>query len=101
MLERITVLMQRAHIIVKGLVQGVYFRAFTKEAADHLGLIGWVRNLPDGSVEAVTEGEEQILKEFVLCLKKGPLKARVDEVQIEYSVAKKEFSGFCIRREHI
>ncbi len=98
MLEKTKSLMQRAHIIVKGLVQGVYFRAFTKEAADHLGLLGWVRNLPDGSVEAVTEGEEKILKEFVSYLKKGPLKARVDEVQIHYSVAKKEFSGFCICR---
>lgn len=98
MLEGTRSLMQRAHIIVKGLVQGVYFRAFTKEAADHLGLRGWARNLHDGSVEAVTEGEEPILKEFVSYLKKGPLKARVDEVQIEYSDAKNKFLDFCIRR---
>lgn len=90
--------MQRAHIIVKGLVQGVYFRAFTKETADRLGLSGWVRNLPDGSVEAIAEGEEQVLKEFVSGLKKGPPKSCVYKVQIEYSDAKNEFLGFCIRR---
>ncbi|MCK4555333.1 MAG: acylphosphatase [Candidatus Aenigmarchaeota archaeon] len=90
--------MQRAHIIVKGLVQGVFFRAFTKETADRLGLSGWVRNLADGSVEVVAEGEEQALKEFVSCLKKGPPKSCVDKVQIEYSGAKNEFIGFCISR---
>ncbi len=98
MLERTTVLMQRAHIIVKGIVQGVYFRAFTKETADRLGISGWVRNLPNSSVEAVAEGEEQALKEFVSRLKKGPSKSCVDKVQIEYSGAKNEFIGFCISR---
>ena len=98
MLEKTKSLMQRIHIIVKGRVQGVYFRAFTKDAGDHLGLMGWVRNLFDGSVEAVAEGEELLLKEFVSYLKKGPLKACVDEVQIEYSDAKNEFLDFCIRR---
>lgn len=98
MLEITKGLMQRVHIIVNGLVQGVYFRAFTKETADRLGLSGWVRNLPNGSVEAIAEGEEQILKDFVSDLKKGSLKARVDEVQIEHSDAKKEFPDFCILR---
>lgn len=90
--------MKRAHIIVAGLVQGVFFRAFTKEVADRLKISGWVRNIPDGSVEAVAEGSELALKEFVSELKRGPPKARVDKAAVEYSVAKSEFFGFEIRR---
>jgi len=51
--------MKRAHLFISGKVQGVFFRAFTKEVADSLGLKGWVRNLTDGRVEAVFEGEEK------------------------------------------
>lgn len=90
--------MNRAHIIVKGLVQGVFFRAFTKQTADRLKISGWVRNSPDGSVEAVAEGEDEALKEFVSLLKAGPPKARVDKADVEYSKAKEEFLGFEIRR---
>ena len=49
----------RAHVVVHGLVQGVWFRASTKDEADRLGVSGWVRNLSDGSVEAVFEGEKK------------------------------------------
>lgn len=90
--------MKRVHIIVTGLVQGVFFRAFTKETADRLKISGWVRNLPDGSVEAVAEGSEKVLEEFISELKKGPPKARVDKATVEYSGAKNEFFGFEIRR---
>lgn len=84
-------------MIVTGLVQGVFFRAFAKETADRLNIAGWVRNLADGSVEIVAEGKESVLDGFVSALKKGPPKSRVDKVRIDYADAKNEFSGFTVR----
>ena len=55
----------RAHVVIRGLVQGVWFRASTKDEADRLGVSGWVRNLSDGSVEAVFEGEKKKVEEIV------------------------------------
>ena len=55
----------RAHVVVNGRVQGVFFRAATKREAESLGVKGWVRNLPDGKVEAVFEGEEDVVKMLV------------------------------------
>jgi len=71
----------RAHVIVKGLVQGVFFRAFTREVASSLGLKGWVRNLWDGSVEAVLEGPKDRIELALERLKEGPPSARVQELQ--------------------
>lgn len=71
------------HIVVRGKVQGVFFRATTAETARGLGLSGWVRNSPDGSVEVMVKGEEEKLKELMEFCHKGPPLARVTEVLVE------------------
>jgi acylphosphatase len=63
---------RRVSIIVKGLVQGVYFRYFTHEAALKIGISGWVRNLPDGNVEIEAQGTEDKLELFLKQVRKGP-----------------------------
>ncbi len=74
----------RAHVFFSGRVQGVFFRAFTKENADKLGVDGWVRNLSDGRVEAVFEGPKDKVEELIyLCRYRHP-HARVDDVEIHY-----------------
>ena len=72
---------QRA--VVRGRVQGVGYRFFAMRAARELGLNGWVRNLPDGSVETLAEGEEAALTQYVTRLRYGPLTSRVDGVAVE------------------
>ena len=80
----------RAHVIFKGRVQGVFFRAFAEENAIKLGIRGWVRNLPDGDVEAVFEGKrEDVEKIIYLCRYKHPY-ARVDDVIVKYEEPKGE-----------
>lgn len=68
---------------ISGRVQGVWFRQSTRERAEELGLSGWVRNLPDGCVEALLSGEESAINAALAFLREGPPMARVDEVQIE------------------
>lgn len=87
----------RAHVIIHGLVQGVYFRASTREEAVRLGVAGWVRNLPNGSVEAVFEGENRRVEEIVGWCHKGPPGARVEKVEVSWDQFKGEFSRFDIR----
>ncbi len=69
------------HYLISGRVQGVGYRAFTKRQADSLGLRGWVRNLKSGQVEALAEGSEFSLEEFIKALKEGPQAAGVTEVK--------------------
>lgn len=68
---------------VFGRVQGVFFRAFTRDAAESLGVRGWVRNLPDGSVEALLEGEGPAVERMIERLREGPPASRVDELVVE------------------
>ncbi|RLG70729.1 MAG: acylphosphatase [Candidatus Iainarchaeum archaeon] len=89
--------MKRVRIIVSGLVQGVFFRAHTEEWATQLGLKGFVRNLPNGDVEIIAEGEEGKLKELLERVKVGPPAAVVKDVKIEWQKAKNEFKDFRIR----
>ncbi len=70
-------------IIVKGKVQGVFYRASAREKADDLGLYGWVKNRADGSVEIWVEGEEQIVLEMTEWCRQGPARARVLEVDVK------------------
>ena len=72
--------MKRAHLMISGQVQGVFFRARTKTMADSLGLTGWVRNLRDGSVEAVFEGGDAAVEQAVEWCRKGPSRAIVTAV---------------------
>lgn len=72
----------RVRVRVSGRVQGVFFRAETRSRAESLGLAGWVSNLPDGSVEAVFEGEATHVDSMVRWSRHGPAGARVDELEI-------------------
>lgn len=87
----------RIHLNIKGRVQGVGFRASTRRRARDLGLTGWVKNLADGSVEAVAEGHEDDLKKLVSWAKTGPRRARVDEVNTKWKDYEAEFTEFNIR----
>jgi acylphosphatase len=69
--------------LISGRVQGVGFRWFTREAADREGVHGWVRNLPDGRVEAQAEGDVEALDRFERALRHGPRGARVDEIDVD------------------
>lgn len=75
----------RAHVFVSGRVQGVYYRATTRETARERGVGGWVRNLDDGRVEAVFEGAEEAVESMVEWCHTGSPTARVDDVEVEYS----------------
>jgi len=70
----------RIHVIVEGRVQGVFFRAFTREAALNLGLSGWVKNRPNGSVEAVVEGEKTAVEKMLQWFYQGSPNSIVEEV---------------------
>jgi acylphosphatase len=86
----------RAHVIVIGIVQGVFFRVETKRAADRIGVTGWVRNRPEGTVEAVFEGEREKVEAAINWCRKGPPSGRVDELQLTWEPFQGEFSGFDI-----
>jgi acylphosphatase len=89
--------MKRAHIIISGRVQGVFFRSNTKIAADKLGLTGFIRNLDNGDVELVAEGSEEQIKRIITFCKNGPEYAEVANIDISYEEPKKEFTHFDIR----
>lgn len=85
------------HGYVAGKVQGVSFRQCTQEQADRLELDGWVRNLADGRVEVLIEGEEGAVRELEAWLAEGPGQARVDEVTLEEQPVQ-GITGFIVRR---
>jgi acylphosphatase len=87
----------RAHVFVSGMVQGVFFRSETQYEAKKRGVKGWVRNLPDGRVEAVFEGEEEKVKELINFCKHGPPGARVTSVDVRWENYTGEFKDFEIR----
>lgn len=76
----------RVHIIVSGIVQGVGYRYSTYNQAKQLGIYGWVRNLPDGRVEAVFEGKKAEVEKILSWCHQGSLSAEVENVAIEYQV---------------
>lgn len=86
----------RAHVWISGHVQGVFFRYETSEEAKRRGVKGWVKNLWDGRVEAVFEGEEKEVKEMIEFCKVGPPGARVKEVKVEWEEYLGEFKSFSI-----
>jgi acylphosphatase len=88
----------RAHVIVNGRVQGVAFRFETRRAAERIGVRGWVRNRPDGSVEAVFEGERRQVDEILAWCRRGPVLARVEHVDVEWKNAAGEYKDFFIAR---
>ena len=85
-----------AHVLISGKVQGVWFRANTKEKARQLDIKGWVRNLPDGRVEAVFQGEKEMVEEMIKWCYKGPPLAEVENVEVEWKEPEEEFEDFSI-----
>ncbi len=85
---------RRIHAFIAGHVQGVGFRAYTQEQAEHLKLTGWVRNLPDGRVEAIIEGPTSATRDMIDRLHLGPTGSRVDEVKINDETPDGSFTGF-------
>ncbi len=88
----------RLHAIVEGLVQGVGFRMFVLEQANSLGLTGWVRNLPDSSVEITVEGQRSRIEQLLFRIETGPRGAYINNIKKEWGEAKGEFLTFEIRR---
>jgi acylphosphatase len=88
-------MIEAAHIVVHGRVQGVWFRAGTKEQADELGLLGWVKNRPDGMVEIHAEGEKPQLESFIAWCRKGTPAADVTSLDIDWGMVQ-EFKSFDI-----
>ncbi len=88
---------KRWHILVSGIVQGVFYRATAVEVARSLGLKGWVRNLPDGRVEIVAEGDSDALNQLLAWCRRGPKMARVDEVRVEEVPMTGGLEGFVVR----
>ena len=87
----------RCHIFVSGRVQGVFFRQSTKVMAIKNNLNGWVRNLDDGQVEIVAEGEKQNIENLVNWCKTGPANSRVDEFELLEENSTSEFKNFEVR----
>jgi acylphosphatase len=87
----------RIRMVIRGRVQGVFFRASAAEEACALGVSGFAWNRADGAVEIVAEGDRRELERLLEWAQMGPPRARVDEVQTEWSAATGEFSGFATR----
>jgi acylphosphatase len=87
----------RAHLLIEGRVQGVFYRAFTRNLAARLGLDGWVRNLYDGRVEAVFEGDRALIEQAIRECRKGPAGAGVTHIEVVWKNYSGESKGFEIR----
>ncbi len=88
---------RRVHLTISGDVQGVSFRSYARQEALRLGVSGWVRNTPDGSVEIVAEGEEALLGKLIALCRQGPRHAAVAHVAIAWEPFTGAFSGFSIK----
>ncbi|MCK5558353.1 MAG: acylphosphatase [Candidatus Hydrogenedentes bacterium] len=88
----------RANVKISGIVQGVLFRAYTCENAVRLGVTGWVRNLYDGRVEGLFEGDQEAVSQLISWCHKGPPGARVTDVEVEWGEYSREFDTFLVAR---
>jgi len=88
----------RAQVIIQGIVQGVFFRANTRQEAQARGVTGWVKNRPDGAVEALFEGPEDQVQAMVAWCHQGPAYSRVDQVSVSWEEYEGSFSRFSIIR---
>ena len=86
----------RAHAIISGRVQGVFFRMETKRAADGFGVCGWVKNRLDGTVEAVFEGDRDRVDAILDWCREGPPAAKVTDVNVSWEDYSGEFTGFVV-----
>ena len=87
----------RAHVYVTGTVQGVFYRASAMDKANDAGVSGWARNLPDGRVEAVFEGEPGSVREMVAWCRRGPPGSRVMDVEVRWSEKPEDIKGFTVK----
>jgi acylphosphatase len=92
--KKMSIMAEQLHVIVRGRVQGVSFRHYTRIRALELALVGWVRNMPDGTVEVTAEGEREPLEQFLAFLHRGPSGAYVVNIVIEWRAASGEFTDF-------
>ena len=88
--------MKRARVVASGVVQGVFFRTETRDRARSLGVAGWIRNVPDGSVEVAFEGDDERVDSMVEWCRRGPSGAGVDDVEVKWVEPEGE-TGFSIR----
>lgn len=88
---------KQIRVIIKGRVQGVFYRASTKKQADQLGIQGWVRNLPDGSVEALFQGDQTIISKMLAWCRQGPPASKVETVSTENPEMTERFKTFEVR----
>ena len=84
------------HLSIRGRVQGVFFRAWSREQAEELGVSGWIRNRPDGHVEAHVEGDRAAVEQIIERLRKGPPAAEVDDLRT-WDADVFDFTGFEVR----
>ena len=88
---------KRVHVYYRGMVHGVGFRYTAEHIARKNNVIGWVKNLPDGRVELLGEGEEDVLKDFLKDIRNGPLEDYIRDQEVTWSEATGEFKNFGIR----
>ncbi len=89
--------MVRARLLISGRVQGVFYRASCRREAEARGLAGWVRNLPDGRVEALLQGPKAAVEEMVAWCYRGPEEAAVSAIDVTYEDPRDDLAGFRIR----
>lgn len=87
----------RVHVVISGKVQGVFYRASTKEKADTLGITGWVKNMPGGKVEAVFQGDEQQVQKMIEWCWNGPPQSQVIDIKVRREPLSDNFFSFNIR----
>jgi acylphosphatase len=87
---------RRVHVWITGRVQGVFFRAYTRDAAQRIGVTGWVRNLPDGRVETVFEGESDDVEKMLEWCREGSPMSRIEKVELLDEVYTGDFDRFAI-----
>ena len=86
----------RAELIIRGRVQGVFYRQSTREMTNSLGLTGWTKNCPDGSVKAIFEGERELIEAAIEWCRQGPPAAQVSEIEVNWHDFRGEFTDFNI-----
>lgn len=86
----------RAHVLISGTVHGVFFRAETRKKAEEVGVTGWVRNLYDGRVEVVFEGEKEKVDQMIAWCRKGPPLARVEDITVKWEPYQDQFADFFV-----
>lgn len=85
------------HLVIKGRVQGVFYRAFTRDTAHYLGLKGWVRNLPDGNVEALFEGDKADIEQAIKRCYAGPPGAMIEDIDVTWEDYQGDLRDFQVR----